>query len=78
VKQIWSYIDESPDSLENAKDDEHRYTMDLLLRAGKIVRNSPVLTEAIEYILVQHNLGCMLRPIVMMLVSALRDELRKL
>ena len=74
VNELWSYIDESPEGLENPNADEERYAMDLVLRAGKILRQNETLSEAVEFLLVRHPISFLVRPAVMMLVRALREQ----
>ena len=78
VRRIWDFVDESPDGLfPPPRRQDETYPIHLILRAGKLVRASSVMSEAVEYILVDHPLSFLLCPVVMMLVDALRVETQR-
>ena len=65
VTELWALV---------AKGDTEGYHLDLMARAGKACRNTPVLVEAVEYLLTKHALAGLLRPLVMTLARTISAD----
>ena len=76
VAELWRLVDECPERIPFAEGDRDGYHLDLLARAGKACRATPVLVEAVEYLLTSHALSGLLRPLVMTLARAIADGVR--
>ena len=75
VNELWQMMESAPDSIAYESNDVEGYRLDLFAKSGKIIRTTPVLKESIEYILTNHSMSMMLRPIVMLIARTIHEEM---
>lgn len=77
VEELWKMMDDSPKSLYYDKHDLKGRNLDLLCRAGFVFRNTPVLVEATEMILLRHEGSAFIRPIIMFVGRAIYKSVKE-
>ena len=73
LNEIWDLVDRAPTSLPFEEGDNDGYYLDLLIRAGKKMRQIPEIVEAINYLLTKHSFSGLIRPIVMMITRSINS-----
>lgn len=73
LNEIWDLVDRAPDALPFKEGDGDGYYLDLLVRAGKKMRQIPEIVEAINYLLAKHAFSGLVRPVVMMITRSINS-----
>ena len=77
VEELWKMMEDSPKSLYYESHDLKGRNLDLLCRAGFVFRNTPVLVEATEMILLRHEFSTYIRPIIMFVGRAIYKSVKE-